>query len=77
MSKDEFISRFRGKLLLFMTEAWACRKEDPSALGLLIDRHNLDLKRLAGEMYDCLCPPPAPKAPANGAAAQPLRKGAS
>ncbi len=75
MSKDEFIARFRGRLLLFLTEAWAARKESPSSLGLLLDAHALECKRMLSEMHDALCPPPAPKPPANGAAALPLRKG--
>ncbi len=75
VTKDDFIARFRGRHLLFLVEAWACRKEDPTSLGILMDRHALDCKRLLGEMYDTLCPPLAPKPPVNGAAALPLRKG--
>lgn len=69
MTKDEFTARFRGRLLLFLAEAWSCRKLDPSALGLLMDQHALELKRLMSEMYDALSPQetPTPGPLTNGA----------
>lgn len=64
MTKDEFILRFRGRHLLFLTEAWSSRRETPSELGMLMDQHALELKRLLSEMYDALVPQEAPSPPA-------------
>lgn len=54
MTKDEFARKFRGRMLLFLTEAWACRKDAPSALGMTLDQHTLSLRGLMDEMYDTL-----------------------
>lgn len=75
LSKEEFHARFRGRMLLFLNEAWAMRKESPSALGMAMDQHYQSCRQLLSEMYDALCPPPAPKPPqAVNGAAQPQRK---
>lgn len=64
-SREDYRQKFRGRFLLFLTEAWAVRKEAPSALGLTMDAHALALKQLMDEVYDYLIPP-AP--PSNGKA---------
>lgn len=68
MNRDEFISRFRGRMLLCLTEAWAVRKAAPSDLGILLEQHNVNCEKLLVEMWSCLQPaqPLAPKAPVNG-----------
>jgi hypothetical protein len=67
MTRDQFHEKYRGRMLLFLTEAWAARAAQPSSLGSLIDFHALQLKRLLGEMYEDLQPQPKPaSAPANG-----------
>ncbi len=57
-----FQKRFRGPLLLLLTEAWACRNEGRKELGELIEQHSLRCKELLKEMFDALQPEP------NGAA---------
>ena len=57
MTRDEFFTKFRGRMLVFLTEAWACRKESPSAMGLLMDQHRYELQRLMGEIYEALMKP--------------------
>ena len=70
MTREEFQARFRGRMLVFLMEAWAARKENPSALGQLMDAHALQLKGLLGEMYDALAP--VTKATSNGQTQTPL-----
>ena len=56
MTESEFIQKFRGRMLMFLMEAWAVRKVIPSDLGMVADQHALEVKRLLSEMYDALCP---------------------
>jgi hypothetical protein len=65
-TKEEFMTKYRGRLLVLLAEAWACRREQPSALGLLMDRHALDCRRMLAEMYDDLAPAEKPAAVTNG-----------
>ena len=32
MTREEFVAKYRARLLLFVTEAWTVRKESPSLL---------------------------------------------
>ena len=74
MTREEFRTRFRGRLLLLITEAWVCRREEPSAMGLLLDRHHLDCRRLLDEIYDTLTHMEAAQIPENDAKkSQPTR----
>ncbi len=57
MTRDEFHRRFQGRMLVLLTEAWACRKSQPSELGMLMDNHARQLRELRNEMYDALVPP--------------------
>lgn len=65
MTRDEFYRKFQGRMLLFMAEAWAVRKEKADSLGLVMDQHAHSLKELMREMYDAM--QPETKAPQNGA----------
>lgn len=58
LSREDYIKEFRGRFLLFLTEAWACRNSPPTSLGKLVDEHNVALRKLLNETYDALCPPP-------------------
>ena len=69
MTREEFMQKYRGRFLLFLTEAWAVRKEAPSSLGLVMDGHAQELRRLLAEIYDDLAPAPGKPVPANGRAA--------
>lgn len=60
LSREQFEAKFRGRLLLLLAEAWAVRKAVPSDLGLLIDAHAVECKRLLGDMWDAMYQ--APKA---------------
>ncbi len=51
---EEFQAQFRGRHLLFLTEAWSVRRESPSAMGLMMDAHALQLKKLLKEMYEAM-----------------------
>ncbi len=76
MTKPEFEAAFRGKMLVFLAEAWAARKESPTSLGLLMDDHHRKIRGLLGEMYDALQPPPpAPTAPERRVAAAKVANG--
>jgi len=57
MNREDFVRRFRGRLLVYLVEAWACRKEQPSDLGRLMDEQCVQLKNLLQEMYDAVHPP--------------------
>ncbi len=74
ISREEFIARFRGRLLLFLTEAWAARKTAPSDLGRLLDEHHLECRKMLNEQYDALVPMPASKPAVNGAAQPAMRR---
>lgn len=74
MSRNEFIQKYRGRMLLFLTEAWAARKAEPSSLGLLLDDHARQLKGLLEEMHDALSPPTPPVPAQNGTAVTQGRK---
>jgi hypothetical protein len=61
VSYEDFEAQFRGRMLLFVTEAWAIRQEKPSALGQALEEHHLQARRLLREVYTTLVPtPPAP-----------------
>ena len=60
MTKQEFNALFRGRMLVLLTEAWACRKADASSLGLLMDDHARKIRVLLDEMYEALTPKPTP-----------------
>lgn len=68
MTREEFTNKFRGRMLLLMTEAWAVRKESPSALGIVMDAHAVEIKRLLMEMYEALSPHAKNTVPLNGTA---------
>lgn len=61
MSRDEFYKQFQGRMLLFLTEAWAVRKESTTSLGLYMDLHAQRLKLLLKEMYDAAHEPQGEK----------------
>lgn len=65
MTRDEFIEKYRGRLLLLLTEAWSCRKAQASDLGLLIDTHAFHIKDTLNAIYSDLCPERAASAPTN------------
>lgn len=60
MTQEEFENRFRGRMALFITEAWAVRKESPSDMGLVLDIHFERGKALLREMYKVLTPEQKP-----------------
>jgi len=67
ISKDEFVRRFQGRMLLFVTEAWCIRRDDRRNLAETLDVHHLEAKKLLREMYEALYPPQTPfKAEAEG-----------
>lgn len=77
MTEAEFTTKYRPRLLLFLTEAWAIRKEPPTELGQCIDLHAAQLKQLMREMYADLTPPlktEAPKPEARNGVAPTARK---
>ncbi len=51
MNEEEFLQKYRGRFLLFLTEAWACRTHKPSELGLLLDHHSRQLEGLLRNIY--------------------------
>ncbi len=59
MTRDEFCRKFRGELLLLLTEAWACRMADRGDLAALVEEHHVRVKAALGAMYDALQPQPA------------------
>lgn len=54
MTREEFRAKFRGRMLIFLTDSWAVRREVPSAMGLVMDRHLLEVRNLLDEMFDSL-----------------------
>lgn len=63
MNEDEFIRKYRGRFLLFLTEAWSCRKMAPSDLGLLVDAHSLTIEALLRDIHKKHIAQPVPKPP--------------
>ncbi len=70
MTKDEFISRHRGEMLLFLAEAWAVRQAAHGELALTMDRHHLRCRKILSDIYDELAGkeevPAGVKAQSNG-----------
>ena len=62
MTEDEFFSKYRGRFLLFLTEAWACRARPPTELGMLLDGHTRQLEALLRDIHK----KHVAKEPANG-----------
>jgi len=62
VTQDEFVNKYGPCMLYFVCEAWALRKEEPSALGFCMDRHLVEAKKLLRKMYDDLKPPASPTA---------------
>ncbi len=60
LSKEEFKSKFKGRMLVMLADAWACRKAGATELGFLMDQHTLQLKQLMDDMYAALVPDPVP-----------------
>lgn len=64
--RTEFRRRFKGRHLLFLTEAWSIRKLPPSEAGQYMDGHSISLDVLMDAMFEFLVPaelpakPPAP-----------------
>lgn len=56
LTREEFNQRFRGRMLLFLAEAWSSRKAAPSELGILMDSHAVSLRQLLGEMWEAMAP---------------------
>ena len=82
MTREEYHEKFRGRFLLFLVEVWEARKEPPSALGMLLDKHSQELMKLLNETYDSIAhvklpakavePPQAPATSPPGKASTPL-----
>src|SRR5436853_5241165 len=53
-TQEDFEQKFRGRMLVLLTEAWSCRKLPPTAVGLLLDDHFRRCKGLLEEMYTFL-----------------------
>lgn len=62
MSKEEFIARHRGELLLLLAEAWAVRGAAHGDLARTMDAHHLRCRKLLATIYDEFNP--APEVPA-------------
>lgn len=60
MTRQEFVEKYRGRLLVHLAEAWAVRRESPSQIGLIIDGHHRQIKELLADIYRDLCPPADP-----------------
>ncbi len=58
MTREEFKSKFKGRMLVMLADAWACRKAGATELGFLMDQHTLQLKQLMDDMYAALVPDP-------------------
>lgn len=54
MTREEFRAKFRGRMLIFLTDSWAVRKEAPTAMGLVMDQHLQAARNLLDEMFDSL-----------------------
>lgn len=52
MTREEFAAKYRARLLLFITEAWAVRQQPPSHLGLTLDRHYSEVRKLLGDIWE-------------------------
>lgn len=75
MTTEQFITRFRPALLGWLTDAYACRKLNPSDFGQLVDSQVGRLESLLRQMWaaarkdDEATVPVADKAALNGRAA--------
>lgn len=50
-NRDEFIVKWRSRLMVLVCDAWACRKEPPSALGFLMDSHTMYCKGILVDIH--------------------------
>lgn len=66
-TREQFQREFQGRFLLFLTDAWNARHQRPSELGMVMDRHAVQLRELLGDVFNFF-QPDAPKPAANGAA---------
>lgn len=67
MTYEEFEAKFRGRLLVILTEAWAVRKMAPSDVGMFMDKHYIEIRQALRDIYNSLVPAkPAPTPPPNG-----------
>lgn len=57
MTLEEFENKFRGQMLLFVTEAWAVRKLPPSELGMAVDASHIRMAEIMRRMYATLHQP--------------------
>lgn len=74
MTRDQFYQQFAGRMLLFVTDAWANRAASPSDMGHRLQSHQLQAKELLRDMYDALNPPKAEPIPArNGTHTLPMK----
>lgn len=64
MTQDEFENKFRGRMLLFVVEAWTVRDKKPSELGLILEGHNVRAMELMRQMYNVLAPKEPQRQPA-------------
>lgn len=60
MTRDEFRAKYRGQLLLLMTEAWAVRNEGRAELGSMLDSHHTKISHMLAEMWNDLNPDAVP-----------------
>lgn len=51
MDEEAFVQKYRGRFLLFLTEAWSCRSRPPSELGMLLDGHQKQLEALLKDIH--------------------------
>lgn len=58
MTQEEFENKFRGRMLLFVTEAWTIRDKKPSELGLILETHHVRAMEMLRQMYATLRPAP-------------------
>lgn len=72
MTEDEFLNKYRGRFLLFITEAWACRSRPPSELGLTLELHHRQLEVLLKDIFrkHVVREESKPAVPQNGTAQQ-------
>jgi hypothetical protein len=54
LTRTEFHQRFRGRMLLALTEAFAARKCGRDETAAIIDEHALHMKQLRDDIYDAL-----------------------
>lgn len=68
MTRDDFVAKYRPRLLLFIAEAWAVRREDTRTLGLVMDNHHRELRQLLAELWSDFNPEPQKVPAVNGRA---------